>query len=176
VLAYLGLDLAALGATSVGRFRLATAGWRAEAPLPFCGTGLSRYRLDQALLQAADQARRHGERATALAVNLRDPARNVTWPSAGFLLFLDRCQRSANHRHDAERPDPLQDLVHPAALDAHARETDHVGASKPRKIDVLDVFVDQRYVVMVRDDGRFARFLPGRCNAPCPKRRCRNGD
>ena len=43
LIAYLGLDLAALGATSIGRFRLAAGRHRAEAPLPFRAAGLSRW-------------------------------------------------------------------------------------------------------------------------------------
>ena len=56
LIAYLGIDLAALGATSIGRFRLAAAGRRADAPLPFRAAGLSRHLLDQAMLQAAEKA------------------------------------------------------------------------------------------------------------------------
>jgi hypothetical protein len=55
LIAYLGIDLAALGATSIGRFGLAAAGRRADAPLPFLAAGLSCHRLDQALLQAAEK-------------------------------------------------------------------------------------------------------------------------
>jgi len=54
--AYLGLDLAAMGATSITTFRLASGPSQAEAPLPFRGAGLSRFRLDQALLDAAEAA------------------------------------------------------------------------------------------------------------------------
>jgi menaquinone-9 beta-reductase len=56
LLAYLGLDLKALGASSMGTFRLASGKRHAEALLPFRAAGLSRYRLDQALLQAVEQA------------------------------------------------------------------------------------------------------------------------
>ena len=58
LIAYLGLYLARRRATSVGSFRLATVGRQAEAPLPFRGAGLSRYRLDQALLQTAEKPAR----------------------------------------------------------------------------------------------------------------------
>jgi flavin-dependent dehydrogenase len=56
LLNYLGLDLKALGATSVSTFRLVAGHRTAEAPLPFRGAGLSRFRLDQSLLQAAEAA------------------------------------------------------------------------------------------------------------------------
>jgi hypothetical protein len=44
-----------LGATSVSTFRLACSSRHAELPLPFRDAGLSRYRLDQSLLQAAEK-------------------------------------------------------------------------------------------------------------------------
>jgi menaquinone-9 beta-reductase len=56
LLAYLGLDLAAMRASSVSTFRLAHGSNCSEAPLPFRGAGFSRYRLDEALLQAAETA------------------------------------------------------------------------------------------------------------------------
>jgi hypothetical protein len=64
-------------------------------------------------------------------------------------LFLDRRQWSSDHGHDTERPHPFQDLAHPPALDAHPREAHEVSPRQARKIDILDVFVDQRYVVMI---------------------------
>ncbi|HEV3242608.1 MAG TPA: hypothetical protein VGY14_05125 [Methyloceanibacter sp.] len=56
LIAYLGFDLKALGASSMGTFRLVSGKRCAEAPLTFRAAGLSRYRLDQALLQAAAEA------------------------------------------------------------------------------------------------------------------------
>ncbi|HKA47626.1 MAG TPA: FAD-dependent monooxygenase [Methyloceanibacter sp.] len=56
LLAYLGLDLGALGASSMGTFRLVNGSRQAEASLPFRAAGLSRYRLDQTLLQRAGDA------------------------------------------------------------------------------------------------------------------------
>ncbi len=56
LLAYLGLDVKAMGASSMGIFRLAAGERYAEAPLPFRAAGLSRYRLDQALLEKAEAA------------------------------------------------------------------------------------------------------------------------
>jgi hypothetical protein len=53
LLAHLGLDLASLGAVPIGTLRLAAGKSRAEAPLPFVAVGLSRLRLDEALLEQA---------------------------------------------------------------------------------------------------------------------------
>jgi menaquinone-9 beta-reductase len=69
LLAYLGLDIWAMGATGASCLRLVHKHKYAEAPLPFRGAGLSRYRLDQALLQAAASAGaevRRGVTATEL--------------------------------------------------------------------------------------------------------------
>ncbi|MBV9750813.1 MAG: FAD-dependent monooxygenase [Acetobacteraceae bacterium] len=55
LLAYLGLDVAALGAAPLGRVRLAYGTRIAEAALPFAAWGLSRRRLDAALLDAAER-------------------------------------------------------------------------------------------------------------------------
>ena len=48
LLAYLGLDVRTMGASSMGMFRLAAGASYAEAQLPFRAAGYSRYRLDQA--------------------------------------------------------------------------------------------------------------------------------
>ena len=56
LLGYLGIDLQALGASTMATFRLAAEDRYAEAALPFRGAGLSRYRLDQALLDKAQAA------------------------------------------------------------------------------------------------------------------------
>jgi len=56
LLAYLGLDLKSMGATQAAILRLAAGKIMVEAPLPFHGAGLSRYRLDEALLNSAQAA------------------------------------------------------------------------------------------------------------------------
>jgi len=56
LLAYLGLDVTAMGASSMGIFRLGAGTRYAEAPLPFRAAGYSRNRLDQALLDRAEAA------------------------------------------------------------------------------------------------------------------------
>ena len=53
LLTHLGVDAGALGATAIHRFRLVTGKRCAEVALPFQAAGLSRYRLDEALLAAA---------------------------------------------------------------------------------------------------------------------------
>jgi menaquinone-9 beta-reductase len=55
-LASFGLDLQALGATSICRFRLVKGERHATTPLPFAAAGLSRFRLDEALLAEAERA------------------------------------------------------------------------------------------------------------------------
>jgi flavin-dependent dehydrogenase len=56
LIAYLGLDIRALGASEIGLFSLACDGDFPILELPFRAAGLSRFSLDQALLQAAAQA------------------------------------------------------------------------------------------------------------------------
>lgn len=71
LLGYLGINIHALGASSVDTLRLAAGEHVATAPLPFLASGLSRYRLDDALLTAAVQAGARivrGERVTGLDI------------------------------------------------------------------------------------------------------------
>ena len=55
-LASFGLDVQALGATAIARFRLVKGERHATTRLPFPAFGLSRFRLDEALLAAAERA------------------------------------------------------------------------------------------------------------------------
>ncbi len=69
LLAYLGLEMAGMGATHIETFRLVTGKQSATATLPFAGAGLSRLTLDEALLKAAQEAGAEiirGEGVTAL--------------------------------------------------------------------------------------------------------------
>ena len=59
VLGSLGLEPRALGATTITRFRLVKGERQATTRLPFAAAGLSRFRLDEALLGVA-AARRSG--------------------------------------------------------------------------------------------------------------------
>lgn len=61
-LAALGIDLAAMGAMPVGRIRLVSRGQTVEADLPFIAQGISRRRLDEALLTLAIAAGAEVER------------------------------------------------------------------------------------------------------------------
>jgi flavin-dependent dehydrogenase len=56
LLAYLGLNIQALGATEIGTYSLASGSNFRAVHLPFRGAGLSRFSLDQALLQLATEA------------------------------------------------------------------------------------------------------------------------
>jgi flavin-dependent dehydrogenase len=56
VLDSLGLDLSALGASSITSFRLVKGERQATTRLPFKAAGLSRFRLDEVMLQAAVRA------------------------------------------------------------------------------------------------------------------------
>jgi flavin-dependent dehydrogenase len=61
-LAALGLDADALGASPIERIRLVAGGVSAETRLPFVARGLSRWRLDEALVERAENAGVHVER------------------------------------------------------------------------------------------------------------------
>jgi menaquinone-9 beta-reductase len=62
----LGLDLAALGATRMDRLRIVSAPRTISAPLPFAAFGLTRMRLDTALLDLAASAGAQIERGTTV--------------------------------------------------------------------------------------------------------------
>jgi len=52
----LGVDCDLLGSSRIDHLRLADGAWRARVPLPFHARGLSRFRLDEALIAAAAAA------------------------------------------------------------------------------------------------------------------------
>jgi menaquinone-9 beta-reductase len=56
ILGSFGLDGHALGASRIDRFRLVTSEQQTTTPLPFAAMGVSRFRLDEALLRAAERA------------------------------------------------------------------------------------------------------------------------
>ena len=62
---------------------------------------------------------------------------------------LDRRHRSANNHHDPARLGLLENFDQPPPLDAHAGQANEVGAAQPLEIDVFDVFIDQRHLMMV---------------------------
>jgi len=92
VLGALGLDLLALGATAIIRFRLVKGERQATTRLPFAAAGLSRFRLDEALLGAAARAGAEVVRgALATGIELGDGAAAVrtegrVWPAGAVAL------------------------------------------------------------------------------------------
>jgi flavin-dependent dehydrogenase len=98
LVAYLGLDLKAMGATSVSTFRLASGNRYAESPLPFRGAGFSRYRLDQSLLQAAENAGATVERG--VTVSHIEPGDGLVTLKAGSRTFEGRAAAIATGKHN----------------------------------------------------------------------------
>ncbi len=66
LLRYLGVDCDLLGCSTISKLRLADGTSQAMAPLPFRARGLSRLRLDEALITAATEAGVEVRRATAV--------------------------------------------------------------------------------------------------------------
>lgn len=66
LLRHLGVDCDLLGGSKIDTFRLADGTWQATAPLPFPARGLSRFRLDEALIAAAAAAGVEVLRATVV--------------------------------------------------------------------------------------------------------------
>ena len=97
LLAYLGIDLDAMGATGVTTFRLATGDRYAEAPLPFRGAGLSRHRLDEALLRAAMTAGATVERGVSVNVIAAADGRIIV--KAGERRFEAKAVALATGKH-----------------------------------------------------------------------------
>ena len=98
LLAHLGLDLAVLGAASIKALRLVTGERRATGNLPFLACGLSRLRLDEALLakaQAAGAELIRGETATAL-----EPAGKNVRVRIGDRSFEAQCGALATGKHN----------------------------------------------------------------------------
>jgi flavin-dependent dehydrogenase len=98
LLSYLGLDLAAMGATQVSTFRLANGKDCAEAPLPFRGAGLSRFCLDQALLEAAETQGAKVERG--VQVTKIDASDETVTVKAGSQVFTGRAAALATGKHN----------------------------------------------------------------------------
>jgi flavin-dependent dehydrogenase len=92
ILSAFDIDAAALGAAPVSRFRLARGKRQATARLPFVGLGLSRLRLDEALLGAAERAGAliiRGARVTAIAADgeaIAVRAEHRAWRAAAVAL------------------------------------------------------------------------------------------
>jgi flavin-dependent dehydrogenase len=112
LLAYLGVDIDALGASSVDTLRLASADRVATAPLPFIARGLSRYRLDDVLLKAAERAGAavaYGSHVVGLD---RDPDGHVAAVTSGGQRHRARFAALATGKHALRGvPRPPSDKV-----------------------------------------------------------------
>jgi len=98
LLAYLGLDTAALGAAGIATLRLVSGERWAAADLPFAAAGLSRLRLDEALLRAAQTAGAEvmrGQAVTALAADGK-----MVRVRAGGKTFRSGCAALATGKHN----------------------------------------------------------------------------
>jgi flavin-dependent dehydrogenase len=98
LLAHLGLDLAALGATEITRLRLVNGERRATGELPFVARGLSRLRLDEALLmraQAAGAELIRGEAVTAV-----EPVDGMVRVRVGGKSYEGRAAALATGKHN----------------------------------------------------------------------------
>ncbi|MGE3742801.1 MAG: NAD(P)/FAD-dependent oxidoreductase, partial [Geminicoccaceae bacterium] len=94
----LGVDLAALGAVPIGRVRLRSGSLQAEAALPFCAFGLSRRRLDEALLHLCAGAGVLVRRGAAVH-ELSENGSGIRLRGAGFEHLADRAVL-ATGKHD----------------------------------------------------------------------------
>jgi flavin-dependent dehydrogenase len=110
LIAYLGRDLRIMGATSVSHFRLARGNSHAESRLPFRGAGFSRYRLDQALLQAAETAGAEVERG--VTVSHIESAAGLVTLKAGSRMFKSRAAALATGKHNLRQyPRATSDML-----------------------------------------------------------------
>jgi flavin-dependent dehydrogenase len=98
LLAHLGLDLARLGAVPIGTLRLAAGKRRAEAALPFSAVGLSRLRLDEALI--AEAARAGAEVIRGETVSALEPAEGRVTVRLGDRALTARCVGLATGKHN----------------------------------------------------------------------------
>jgi menaquinone-9 beta-reductase len=110
LLSYLGLDLAAMGAMQVSIFRLANGRDCAEAPLPFRGAALSRFCLDQALLEAAESHGANVERG--VQVTQIDASNETVTVRTGSQVFTGRAAALATGKHNLRQyPRAASDMV-----------------------------------------------------------------
>ena len=84
LLRHLGVDCDLLGSNKVDKLRLADGTWQVTAPLPFQARGLSRFRLDEALLVAAQAAGVEVLRATVVEGIVEDPRRSRSTTGGTF--------------------------------------------------------------------------------------------
>jgi flavin-dependent dehydrogenase len=98
ILGYLGIDVARLGARDIGSLRLVTGRQQATASLPFRAAGLSRLRLDEALLAAAESAGVEVLRGEAVTAVL--PSQPRACVRAGTHGFSARWVALASGKHN----------------------------------------------------------------------------
>jgi flavin-dependent dehydrogenase len=110
LLAYLGLDLKSMGATQAAILRLASGKIMVEAPLPFHGAGLSRYRLDEALLNSAQAAGAEIVRGSTVSrIEIGDAQVAAT---AGTRTFIGTVAALATGKHGLRQfPRPASNMV-----------------------------------------------------------------
>ena len=70
---------------------------------------------------------------------------------AGEELLLHRNQRAADRREDAQFAQPQENLAKPPLLHVHSRDADEVILAQGFPVDVLDVLVQQVYVVVAAE-------------------------
>lgn len=86
-LARLGIDAAALGATAIESVTLSTQHCSVTGPLPFRALSLSRYRLDEALLQRAAESGADVRRGFAVRAVVRDRDRWIVRCDSGTPFY-----------------------------------------------------------------------------------------
>jgi menaquinone-9 beta-reductase len=110
LLVYLGLDLKSMGATEAAVLRLAAGKHMVEAPLPFKGAGLSRFRLDEALLNSAEAA--GAEVVRGAAVNRIESHEGRVIVGAGPRTFEGSVAALATGKHGLRQfPRPPGNMV-----------------------------------------------------------------
>ena len=103
LLAYLGLDVAALGASPVERLTLATGNRAAHAGLPFRAAGLSRLVLDETLLRLAEEAGAVVERGVGVTGLIPAPAGVVVEAGGKSYAAAAVCLATGKHNCAAGR-------------------------------------------------------------------------
>ncbi len=98
LLSYLGLDVMGLGATQVSTLRLAAGERTACASLPFKASGLSRLRIDEALLAEAQTA--GAEVIRGEAVTAFEPSTGSVKVHVGERAYVATCAALATGKHN----------------------------------------------------------------------------
>ncbi len=110
LLAHLGVDCDRLGCSKVETLRLADGASQVTAPLPFQGRGLSRFRLDESLLAAAQAAGVEVRRATVVEGIAEQPG-GVRVHTSGGELRADAVALSSGKHNVRGLPRPGGSMV-----------------------------------------------------------------